>query len=125
MGVDDYQASTLFKERDSLTHITKARNNARGVLSGKTCLVTGGASGLGRALVTRMVAEGANVCFTYLHSADNAQKLQRELGEAVMGIKADASDWKLAHDVVSRTYDAFGSLEVLVNNAASSSGGAF
>lgn len=88
-------------------------------------LITGGASGLGETLVRMFVAEGARVAFTYRNSQDKAEDLKRQLGERVVGVKADASDYRLAQSVVLDIKEAFGKIDVLVNNAASARYGAF
>ena len=88
------------------------------MFSGKTVIVTGGAAGLGRVLVKMFTDRGANVAFTYLHSEEKAMSLQEELCGSALGIRADATDYDSASRVVEDVVGKFGSLDVLVNNAA-------
>lgn len=87
-------------------------------LGNKVAIITGGASGLGRILVEMFVAEGAKVAFTYRSSAERAQEMQERYGEKVMAVHADASDYEAAEDVVAKTIERFGGVDILVNNAA-------
>jgi len=85
-------------------------------LAGKVAIVTGGARGMGAAHVRRMSAEGAKVVFTDILEEDGV-KLQKELGDNVLFAKHDvtsASDWDT---VVRKAEEAFGPVNVLVNNA--------
>lgn len=90
-------------------------------LNGKVALVTGGSRGIGAAIVKKLAAEGANVAFTYISSADKASALVAEVeknGTKVIAIKADNADPKAINDAVNNTVSAFGKLDILVNNAA-------
>jgi NAD(P)-dependent dehydrogenase (short-subunit alcohol dehydrogenase family) len=81
-------------------------------LSGKTALITGGASGLGDAMVRRFVAEGAEVIITDIDEAGGAA-LASELGSATRFVPLNVSleeDWK-------RVLGDAGAIDVLVNNA--------
>lgn len=85
-------------------------------LAGKVAIITGGARGMGEAHARRFVAEGAKVAITDLNE-EQGQALANELGENVIFIKQDVSseaDWK---NVIAKTEEAFGSINVLVNNA--------
>lgn len=89
-------------------------------LSGKTALVTGGTRGIGRAIVEALAGAGASVAFTYRSSADTAEALQSELegqGVEALAIQSDAADFDAAQDAVQQVLDAWGTLDVLVNNA--------
>lgn len=89
----------------------------------KVAIVTGGASGLGRVVVEEFLKENYNVVFTYLHSEDKADGLCDKYGENVCAIKADASDYGDAQNVISKAVEIFGTVDVLVNNAASARDG--
>lgn len=82
-------------------------------------LITGGASGLGRVLVDEFVKNGARVCFTYKNSEQNAKLMQSRYKESVLAVKADASVKEEAQKVVDCCLREFGTIDVLVNNAAS------
>ncbi len=87
-----------------------------GRVAGKVALVTGGASGLGREIVMRMVREGAQVVLTDLNEPAG-QALADELGSQALFLKHDVTqeaDW-LA--VLAKTQTHFGPLDILVNNA--------
>ena len=92
-------------------------------MAGKVAIVTGGASGLGRVIVARLVEEGANVCFTYRNSAEKAKALCEKYGEKVLAVRADASDYSDAEGVVRSTVSSFGKIDILINNAASARDG--
>lgn len=88
------------------------------MLEGKVVFITGGASGLGRVLVDAFVAEHAKVFFTYFKSEDSAKKIKEKYGENVEIMQADASDFDAAVRAVERCREVFGTVDVLVNNAA-------
>ena len=92
-------------------------------MSNKVVLVTGGASGLGRVVVEEFLNIGYNVAFTYLHSEDKAKKLMDKYGDNILAIKADASDYDGAKKVVQEVIEYFGTIDILVNNAASAKDG--
>ncbi len=91
-----------------------------GLLSGKVALVTGASRGIGRAIATEFAKEGATIAFTYLSSAAHAESLEAELkalGVDAKGFKSDASDYTQAENLVNDVVAAFGTIDVLVNNA--------
>ncbi len=87
-----------------------------GRLAGKIALITGGASGVGRAAVEMFVAEGAQVVITDLNSSAG-EALAAELGESALFLRQDAAsaaDWE---QVMATVRERYGRLDVLVNNA--------
>ena len=89
-----------------------------GLLDGKTCLITGGSRGIGTSIVRKFIAEGANVAFTYRSSADSANALIAELGtDKVKAFKSDASSFSEAEQLIKDVLEAFGTIDVLINNA--------
>jgi 3-oxoacyl-[acyl-carrier protein] reductase len=91
-----------------------------GLLDGKVALVTGGSRGIGRGIVERFVQEGADVAFTYMSNAEKANALAAELsagGRKVMALQSDAADFNAAQKAVDDVVNAWGRLDVLVNNA--------
>ena len=91
-----------------------------GRLAGKTALVTGGAGGIGRAIVERFCAEGASVLIADIDEAQTqatAAAIARR-GGTVIGHQADVADPEQAAAAVARAVEEFGTLQVLVNNAA-------
>ena len=85
-------------------------------LTGRTALVTGGARGIGAAIVRRLHADGANVAITDVLEAEG-RALATELGERARFFAHDVTDDGAWRDVVEATLAAFGRLDVLVNNA--------
>lgn len=90
-------------------------------LEGKTALITGGDSGIGRAVSVLFAREGANVAIVYLEEDEDAKKtksLIEDEGQECLLIKGDIGSAKFCVDAVKRTVKQFGGLDVLVNNAA-------
>ncbi len=87
-----------------------------GWLDGEVALVTGGGSGLGRAIVERFVAEGARVGVLEL-SEVKAEALRNGLGDQVAVIVGDATSLADNQRAVADTVAAFGRLDVFVGNA--------
>jgi len=83
-------------------------------------LVTGASKGIGRSIALKFAKEGADVAFTYLSSVEQAQALEEELaafGGQVLAVRSDASDFEAAQELIAESLKAFGTLDVLVNNA--------
>jgi len=89
-------------------------------LTGKTALVTGGTRGIGRAIVERFAKAGADVAFTYVTSVDAAEEVAeivRSNGRESLAIQADGAIFEAADQAVAQVMDAWGKIDVLVNNA--------
>jgi glucose 1-dehydrogenase len=86
-----------------------------GMLEGKVAVVTGGARGIGHAIARRYVAEGAKVVIGDIDETGAASAAA--LGAACRFVKADVGDASQANALVKQACDAFGSVDVLVNNA--------
>ncbi len=92
-----------------------------GKLKGKAALITGGDSGIGRSVAIFFAREGAHIAIVYLEEdedAHEARKLVEEEGAACLLIKGDVGDESFCQRAVQETIDAFGKLDILVNNAA-------
>lgn len=88
---------------------------AEGRVSGKTALVTGGASGIGAAIATALSEEGANLVISDLDEAAGAARAASLKNAVYLRHNVTVeSDWEAC---IAATRDRFGSLEVLVNNA--------
>jgi NAD(P)-dependent dehydrogenase (short-subunit alcohol dehydrogenase family) len=89
-------------------------------LKGKSAIVTGGNTGIGKAIVLALAEEGANVCIDYVAMPEAAEELERKvagLGDQAIGVKADVSKVADLQMLVDETVKAFGRLDVMVNNA--------
>jgi NAD(P)-dependent dehydrogenase (short-subunit alcohol dehydrogenase family) len=93
-----------------------------GKLEGKTALITGGDSGIGRAVAVLFAREGADdVAILYLEERRDAEETKGAVeaeGQRALLIMGDVSDPQFCRDAVERTVKEFGRLDVLVNNAA-------
>ncbi|MCR4522971.1 SDR family oxidoreductase [Bosea sp. 47.2.35] len=89
-------------------------------LKGKVALITGGDSGIGRAVAALYAREGADVAFVYLSERDDAQETVRIIeqeGRRAIAIAGDIGDKAFCSTAVSRTIEQFGKIDILVNNA--------
>jgi NAD(P)-dependent dehydrogenase (short-subunit alcohol dehydrogenase family) len=93
-----------------------------GKLEGKRALITGGDSGIGRAVALAFAREGADVVISYLpEEEDDAQetaRLVKDAGRTVVTAPGDIRDEQHCSALVQRTVDELGGLDILVNNAA-------
>ena len=80
-------------------------------------LVTGGAKGIGSAIVKRLISDGYKVAFTYNSSEEKAIALANEFGESCKAYKLDITDSNAVKNVVDDIEKDFGEIAVLVNNA--------
>jgi pteridine reductase len=92
-------------------------------VDGKVILITGGAKRVGAAICRRLHAKGAKLVIHYRSSLDEAKALQNELNqkspESVALAQADLLDSELLNDLIAKTINRFGHLDVLINNASS------
>jgi hypothetical protein len=92
-----------------------------GRLAGKAAVVTGGDSGIGRAVAIAFAREGADVLIAYLDEHEDAKdtaRLVEEAGQKAVLVAGDLSDGAHCQVVIERAVGEFGHLDVLVNNAA-------
>jgi NAD(P)-dependent dehydrogenase (short-subunit alcohol dehydrogenase family) len=92
-----------------------------GRLEGKKAVVTGGDSGIGRAVAIAFAREGADVLIAYLSEdgdAEDTARLVEEAGRKAVLVRGDISQPRLCRDIVQKAVDELGGIDVLVNNAA-------
>jgi NAD(P)-dependent dehydrogenase (short-subunit alcohol dehydrogenase family) len=89
-------------------------------LAGKVVIVTGGASGIGRGIVERFVAEGAKVVIADVQD-EQGNALAKDLGSDALFQHTDVGNQEQVGRLVDSTVEAFGGLHVMVNNAGRSS----
>ncbi|HEX8441849.1 SDR family oxidoreductase [Archangium sp.] len=92
-----------------------------GRLKGRVALVTGGDSGIGRAVCLAFAREGADVAFGYLNEDPDAEVTRRvveDSGHQVISFKGDLTDESVCRRLIEDTVKRFGRIDVLVNNAA-------
>lgn len=90
--------------------------NAQAGLSGRICIVTGAASGIGHGIARRLAEEGATIVVADLN-AEAAERTAGELGNDSVGIEVDVADRRSVDAMVEQVITRFGSIDVLVNNA--------
>jgi NAD(P)-dependent dehydrogenase (short-subunit alcohol dehydrogenase family) len=92
-----------------------------GRLTGRRAIITGGDSGIGRAVAIAFAREGADVAISYLEEHDDARdtvRLVEEAGRTALGISGDISDEGHCRTLVERAVATLGGVDILVNNAA-------
>lgn len=111
----------LEHKMDPLPEYFKANYQGSGLLKNKTAIITGGDSGIGRAVAVLFAEEGADVVISYLDEDVDAKLTQSEVekrGRKALLIKGDISDSKQCKSIVKQTITEFGKIDILVNNAA-------
>lgn len=88
-------------------------------IKGKTCVVTGGGRGMGKAIGVALAKEGANVVFADLNAAEaeGAASETKKAGGKALGLHVDVGDRKQVQAVISKTVSEFGRLDIIFNNA--------
>ncbi|NGZ75810.1 SDR family oxidoreductase [Saccharibacillus alkalitolerans] len=92
-----------------------------GKLLGRTAIVTGGDSGIGRSVAAHYAREGADVAIVYLKGHEDAEETKKMVeaeGRACLLLSGDIGDEAFARESVRRTLEKFGKIDIVVNNAA-------
>ena len=99
----------------------KAEYKGSGKLAGKTAIITGGDSGIGRSVAIYFAKEGANISIVYLNEDGDAattKTLIEKEGQKCILLPGDIGDETFCQSVINQTVQTFGGLDILVNNAA-------
>lgn len=92
-----------------------------GKLKSKVAIVTGGDSGIGRAVAVAFAKEGADVAVVYLNEHEDAEKTKREIEECdrkCLLMAGDVAEESFCREVAGKTFSTFNRIDILVNNAA-------
>ena len=90
------------------------------MLNGKVALITGGSRGIGKAIALKLASLGADIAVVYAGSADKAAEVCKEaqdLGVRAEAFQCDVSDFAAAKETVEAVKSAFGTVDILINNA--------
>ena len=90
-------------------------------LKGKVAIITGGDSGIGRAVAIAYAKEGADVVIAHLNEVDDADATRariEQLGQRCLVVVGDIGDEVFCQEIINKTLQTFGKLDILVNNAA-------
>jgi NAD(P)-dependent dehydrogenase (short-subunit alcohol dehydrogenase family) len=97
------------------------KHRGSGKLQGRVAIITGGDSGIGRAVAIAFAKEGAHISVVYLEEdkdANETRRLVEEQGHKCLLLRGDVGEEKFCRNAVEQTIKQFGKLDILVNNAA-------
>src|SRR5882757_2447313 len=97
------------------------KHRGSGKLQGKVAIITGGDSGIGRAVAIAFAKEGADVSIVYLEERTDANETKRLVGKhgsKCLLIEGDVGEQEFCRKAITQTVKEFGKLDILVNNAA-------
>jgi NAD(P)-dependent dehydrogenase (short-subunit alcohol dehydrogenase family) len=92
-----------------------------GKLSNKTAIITGGDSGIGKSVAIYFAKEGADVTIVYLNETADAEETKQLIeaeGQKCLLFSGDVGNEELCKQIIKKTIDQFGKIDILVNNAA-------
>ena len=90
------------------------------LLKNKVAVVTGGNSGIGKAIVLELARQGANITIDYISHPEATDELEKQvasLGDRAIGVDADVSQIAELERLIAASVNAFGRLDIMVNNA--------
>lgn len=121
-GAEQLEHPGLSREMDLQPDYGESSYKGSGKLTGKRALITGGDSGIGRAVALAFAREGADVAISYLDSeeadARETCRLVEEADRRALALPGDIRDESHCSKLVERTVSELGGLDILVNNAA-------
>lgn len=115
------QRPGLESEMNPLPRSTDYKYKGSEKLLNRVAIITGGDSGIGRAVAIFFAKEGADVAVVYLNEHEDAQetvRLVEQEGRRCIAIAGDIGDESFCKQAVQKTLDAFGHIDILINNAA-------
>ena len=89
-------------------------------LKGKVAIVTGGNSGIGKAIALELARQGANIAIDYVvhpEAEEEEERLIRDMGDQAIGVKADVSNVADLQNLIDQAVKAFGRVDIMINNA--------
>jgi len=90
-------------------------------MKNKILFITGGDSGIGKAVVLLFAQQGADIAFVYLNEHDDAKdtkdKVEKDFGRKCLTLAGDITDEKFCKNAIKKTIDEYGRIDVLINNA--------
>jgi len=107
-------------EMNPAPEVIKSTYKGSEKLSGKSALITGGDSGIGRAVAVHFAREGADIAIVYLDEdvdANATKEMVENEGRSCLLIKGDVKDSQFCKSAVERVVEEFGKINILVNNA--------
>ena len=87
-------------------------------VEGRVCIVTGAAQGIGATYAKSLAGEGAKVVVSDIDDASAVADEIRASGDDALALRSDVADWDSCQEMVAKTVEAYGRLDVLINNAA-------
>jgi len=100
----------------------KSEQESTNKLKDRVALITGGDSGIGKGVALLFAKEGADIAIIYLSETEDAeetkQRIEKEYGKKCLLIQGDIADEKFCEQSVQKVIDAYGRIDILINNAA-------
>ncbi|MER2001253.1 MAG: glucose 1-dehydrogenase [Carnobacterium inhibens] len=118
---EDYRQEDANKEMSPVPKNESPDYKPAGKLEGKVAIVTGADSGIGAAVAIAFAKEGADVVVTDYENKEDAENLRKRIEEIrgkVLWFTGDVGDESFAQEVIEKTVAEYGSVDILVNNAA-------